>query len=150
MTAPQVDLDQLRRQFPEEVTRYFDAMIAAKFAAIDSQIADIQEQLNWIQQIIDDAVEQAEQDFIHTALQDLVTELQPYISQAVATDLQNWVYNSKPGSTARYKFYIDSQENIESLPERQKWVIYIGTEEEPDESSEFEEVTPGTNPSTDV
>lgn len=150
MTAPQVDLDQLRRQFPEEVVRYFDAVVAAKFATIDSQIADIQEQLDWIQQIIDDAVAQAEQDFINTALQDLVTALQPYISQAVATDLQNWVYNSKPGSTARYKFYIDSQENIEALTERENWTIYIWAEEEPDESSEFEEVTPGTNPSTDV
>lgn len=150
MTAPQVDLDQLRRQFPEEVTRYFDAMIAAKFAAIDSQIEDIQEQLNWIQEIIDEAVAQAEQDFIHTALQDLVEELQPYISQAVSTDLQNWVYNSKPGSTARYKFYIDSQENIEALPERENWVIYIWTEEEPDETSPFAEVTPGVNPSTNV
>lgn len=150
MTAPQVDLDQLRRQFPEEVTRYFDAMIAQKFATIDSQIEDIQEQLNWIQQIIEDAVEQAEQDFIHTALQDLVTELQPYISQAVSTDLQNWVYNSKPGSTARYKFYIDSQENIEALAERENWTIYIGTDEEPDESSPFAEIEQGSNPTVNV
>jgi hypothetical protein len=41
MTAPQVDIDQLRRQFPEEVTRFFDAMIAAKFASIDGRISEV-------------------------------------------------------------------------------------------------------------
>jgi hypothetical protein len=33
--APQVDIDQLRRQFPEEVVRYFDAVVAAKFQQVD-------------------------------------------------------------------------------------------------------------------
>lgn len=154
MTTPSVNIDQLRRQFPQEVVRYFDAVVEAKFAEVDWRLQDIEDTLEWweteIPQIAQSAADQAEQDFIQQALSDLVTELQPYISQAVSTDLRNWVYNSKPGSTARYKFYIDSQENIEALAERENWTIYIGTDEEPDESSPFVEIEQGSNPTVNV
>ena len=122
MTAPQVNIDQLRRQFPEEVVRYFDAVVAAKFATIDSQIEDIQEQLNWIQEIIDEAVAQAEQDFIHTALQDLVEELKPYIRVVI----EEWVYDTR--SWEKFRFYIDSQENIDELTDKDPHLLYIWTE----------------------
>lgn len=160
MTAPSVNIDQLRRQYPQEIVRYFDEVVAAKFAAIDWQITDLQRQLDWIQATITAAVAQAEQDFINTALADLAAALQPYVSAQVAaqvwtaveTELRKWVFNSKTGSTARYKFYIDSLENIEALAEREKKMIYIGTEEEPDESSDEPELTrPDDNVlSTDV
>lgn len=160
MPTPQVDIDQLRRQYPEEIVRYFDEVVAAKFAAIDWQIDDLEQQLAWIQETIDAAVAQAEQDFINTALADLATALEPYVSAQIAaqigtqveTELRKWVFNSKAGSTARYKFYIDSIENIEALAEREKKMLYIGTEEEPDESSDEPELTrPDDNVlSTDV
>lgn len=160
MPTPQVDIDQLRRQYPEEIVRYFDEVVAAKFAAIDWQIDDLEQQLAWIQETIDAAVAQAEQDFINTALADLAAALEPYVSAQIAaqigtqveTELRKWVFNSKAGSTARYKFYIDSIENIEALAEREKKMLYIGTEEEPDESSDEPELTrPDDNVlSTDV
>lgn len=123
MTAPQVDIDQLRRQFPEEVVRYFDAIVANKFATIDSQIEDIQEQLNWIQEIIDEAVAQAEQDFIHTAMDDLVEALKPYIRVVI----EEWVYDER--THTKFKFYIDTQENIDAITDKQPNLLYIGTEE---------------------
>ena len=41
MTTPTVDVDQLRRQFPEEVARYFDAVVDDRFTS-DLKIFQIQ------------------------------------------------------------------------------------------------------------
>lgn len=49
MTAPQVNIDQLRRQFPEEVVRYFDEVVGATFAIIDPAIEELQEDISQVQ-----------------------------------------------------------------------------------------------------
>lgn len=154
MTTPQVDIDQLRRQFPEEVVRYFDAVVAAKFQQVDWRIAAIEQTLTTLEDTINNAAisaaNQAEARFISQALADLVAELRPYIATEVDTEVAKWVYNTR--TWARYRFYIDSEENIEALEERQKRMLYIGSEEEPDESSDEPELTrPDDNVlSTDV
>lgn len=154
MTTPQVDINQLRRQFPEEVVRYFDAVVAAKFQQVDWRIAAIEQTLTTLEDTINNAAisaaNQAEARFISQALADLVAELRPYVVTEVDTEVAKWVYNTR--TWARYRFYIDSKENIEALAEREKKMLYIGTEEEPDESSdELELTSPDDNVlSTDV
>jgi len=151
MTTPQVDIDQLRRQFPEEVVRYFDAVVAAKFSVIDSQIAALQQVVAGLAEQINSAAQQAanqaEARFVQQALADLANSLKPYVSaqiseeigtqveDTVETELKKWVYNSR--TNARYKFYIDSEANIEALASRENQMIYIGTETQPVEVPEF-------------
>lgn len=131
MTAPQVDIDQLRRQFPEEVTRFFDAIVQAKFASIDEQyneanwkIASINEELDWIDEVIDNAAQQAAQeakdDFIEEAWEEVVALLRPYI----ATELREWVFNEYDNS--RLKFYVAESSIVESIAEKDEHTIYIG------------------------
>ena len=126
MTAPQVDIDQLRRQFPEEVVRYFDAVVAAKFAEVDWRIQAIEETLTqWeidIPQIAQSAADQAEADFVAQALEDIVEQITPEIDEYIA----QWIVDEN--TWTRFKFYIDTQENIEALTDREDNIIYIWKE----------------------
>lgn len=143
---PILDIDQLRRQFPEEVVRYFDAIVEQKFGEVDGRMNIIEDTLDdyetELPAIAQAAADQAEQDFINSALADLATALQPYVAAQVATEvwtqvtdeIQRWVFNKRTG--ARYKFYIDTAENINALTERENKVIYIWTDEAIDESDE--------------
>lgn len=148
MTTPQVDIDQLRRQFPEEVVRYFDAVVAAKFQQVDWRIAAIEQTLTTLEDTINNAAisaaNQAEARFISQALTDLVNELKPYIRAVV----EEWVYDER--THTKFKFYVDSQENIDEITEKDPHLLYIGTETwEDDDLSNF--VRPDDRPlSTDV
>ena len=148
MTTPQVDIDQLRRQFPEEVVRYFDAVVAAKFQQVDWRIAAIEQTLTTLEDTINNAAisaaNQAEARFISQALTDLVDELKPYIRTVV----EEWVYDER--THTKFKFYVDSQENIDEITEKDPHLLYIGTETwEDDDLSNF--VRPDDRPlSTDV
>lgn len=126
MTAPQVDIDQLRRQFPEEVVRYFDAVVAAKFAEVDWRIQDIEDTLTqWetdIPQIAQSAADQAEADFVAQALDDIVEQITPEIDEYIA----QWIIDEN--TWTKFKFYIDTQENIEALTDREDNIIYIWKE----------------------
>lgn len=126
MTAPQVDIDQLRRQFPEEVVRYFDAVVAAKFAEVDWRMQDIEDTLTqWetdIPQIAQSAADQAEADFVAQALDDIVEQITPEIDEYIA----QWIVDEN--TWTRFKFYIDTQENIEALSDREDNIIYIWKE----------------------
>lgn len=126
MTAPQVDIDQLRRQFPEEVVRYFDAIVANKFAEIDWRIQAIEDTLTqWetdIPQIAQNAADQAEADFVAQALDDIVEQITPEIDEYIA----QWIIDEN--TWTRFKFYIDTQENIEALSDREDNIIYIWKE----------------------
>ena len=148
MTTPQVDIDQLRRQFPEEVVRYFDAVVAAKFQQVDWRISAIEEHLTTLEDEINSAAQAAanaaEAAFISQALTDLVNELKPYIRTVV----EEWVYDER--THTKFKFYVDSQENIDEITEKDPHLLYIGTETwEDDDLSNF--VRPDDRPlSTDV
>lgn len=148
MTTPTVDIDQLRRQFPEEVVRYFDAVVAAKFQQVDWRIAAIEQTLTTLEDTINNAAisaaNQAEARFISQALTDLVNELKPYIRTVV----EEWVYDER--THTKFKFYVDSQENIDEITEKDPHLLYIGTETwEDDDLSNF--VRPDDRPlSTDV
>ena len=126
MTAPQVNIDQLRRQFPEEVVRYFDAVVAAKFAEVDWRIQAIEDTLTqWetdIPQIAQNAADQAEERFVAQALDDIVEQITPEIDEY----LSEWIIDTN--TWARYKFYIDTQENIEALADREDYTIYVWKE----------------------
>ena len=126
MTTPTVDIDQLRRQFPEEVVRYFDAVVAAKFWQVDWRIAAIEQTLTTLDDTINNAAisaaNQAEARFISQALTDLVDELKPYIRTVV----EEWVYDER--THTKFKFYVDSQENIDEITEKDPNLLYIGTE----------------------
>lgn len=148
MTTPTVDIDQLRRQFPEEVVRYFDAVVAAKFQQVDWRIAAIEQTLTTLEDTINNAAisaaNQAEARFISQALTDLVDELKPYIRTVV----EEWVYDER--THTKFKFYVDSQENIDEITEKDPHLLYIGTETwEDDDLLDF--VRPDDRPlSTDV
>lgn len=148
MTTPTVDIDQLRRQFPEEVVRYFDAVVAAKFQQVDWRIAAIEQTLTTLEDTINNAAisaaNQAEARFISQALTDLVDELKPYIRTVV----EEWVYDER--THTKFKFYVDSQENIDEITEKDPHLLYIGTETwEDDNLLDF--VRPDDRPlSTDV
>lgn len=148
MTTPTVDIDQLRRQFPEEVVRYFDAVVAAKFQQVDWRIAAIEQTLTTLEDTINNAAisaaNQAEARFVQQALTDLVDELKPYIRTVV----EEWVYDER--THTKFKFYVDSQANIDELEEKDPHLLYIGTETwEDDDLSNF--VRPDDRPlSTDV
>lgn len=131
MPAPQVDIDQLRRQFPEEVQRFFDAIIQAKFAdvqqqfeQIDTKIGQIDEKLVEVDEEIDNAAQQAAQqakdEFIEEAWEEVVALLRPYI----ATELREWVFNEYDNS--RLKFYVAESSIVESIAEKDEHTIYIG------------------------
>ena len=126
MTAPTFDVDQLRRQFPEEVARYFDAVVEAKFAEVDWRLQDIEDTLEWweteIPEIAQSAADQAEADFVAQALWDIVAQIIPEIDEY----LDEWVVNTKDWT--RYKFYIDSQDNIDALVDRDSHTLYIWDE----------------------
>lgn len=91
MTTPAVDIDQLRRQYPEEIVRYFDAVVAAKFAVIDSQIAALQQVVAGLAEQINSAAQQAanqaEALFVQQALADLAEALEPYVSAQIASEI---------------------------------------------------------------
>ena len=76
--------------------------------------------------------------------QDLVNELKPYIRTVV----EEWVYDER--THTKFKFYVDSQENIDEITEKDPHLLYIGTETwEDDDLSNF--VRPDDRPlSTDV
>ena len=126
MTTPTVDIDQLRRQYPEEIVRYFDAVVAAKFWQVDWRIAAIEQTLTTLEDTINNAAisaaNQAEARFISQALTDLVDELKPYIRTVV----EEWVYDER--THTKFKFYVDSQENIDEITEKDPNLLYIGTE----------------------
>lgn len=128
MTAPQVDIDQLRRQFPEEVVRYFDAVIAAKFAEVDWRMQDIEDTLSdyetQLPAIAQAAADQAEADFVAQALDDIVEQIIPEIDEY----LDEWVIDTN--TWARYKFYIDTQDNIDQLVDRDEHTLYIWKQDE--------------------
>lgn len=148
MTTPTVDIDQLRRQFPEEVVRYFDAVVAAKFQQVDWRITAIEQTLTTLEDTINNAAisaaNQAEARFVSQALADLVDELKPYIRTVV----EEWVYDER--THTKFKFYVDSQENIDEITEKDPHLLYIGTETwEDDNLLDF--VRPDDRPlSTDV
>lgn len=148
MTTPTVDIDQLRRQFPEEVVRYFDAVVAAKFQQVDWRIAAIEQTLTTLEDTINNAAisaaNQAEARFISQALTDLVNELKPYIRTVV----EEWVYDER--THTKFRFYVDSQENIDEIVDKDPHLLYIGTETwEDDNLLDF--VRPDDRPlSTDV
>lgn len=87
-----VNLDNLRRQFPEEVVRYFDAVIAEKFSVIDSQIAVLQQTVVGLAQQINSAAQQAadqaEARFVQQALNDLAETLEPHISAQITPAIE--------------------------------------------------------------
>lgn len=148
MTTPQVDIDQLRRQFPEEVVRYFDAVVAAKFQQVDWRITAIEQTLTTLEDTINNAAisaaNQAEARFVSQALADLVDELKPYIRTVV----EEWVYDER--THTKFKFYVDSQANIDEIVDKDPHLLYIGTETwEDDNLLDF--VRPDDRPlSTDV
>lgn len=148
MTTPTVDIDQLRRQFPEEVVRYFDAVVAAKFQQVDWRIAAIEQTLTTLEDTINNAAisaaNQAEARFVSQALADLVDELKPYIRTVV----EEWVYDER--THTKFRFYVDSQENIDEIVDKDPHLLYIGTETwEDDNLLDF--VRPDDRPlSTDV
>ena len=113
MTTPTLDIDQLRRQFPEEVVRYFESIVSA----LEWRIAAMEEALPWIAA---EAAAAAEQEFEQQALWAIVEQLTPEIDEYLAegvVDERTW---------ERYKFYIDTQTNIDNLSEREDKTIYIG------------------------
>lgn len=87
-----VNLENLRRQFPEEIVRYFDALIAEKFSVIDSQIAALQQTAAGLAQQINSAAQQAadqaETRFVQQALNDLMKALTPRISAQIAPAIE--------------------------------------------------------------
>jgi len=116
MTTPTLDIDQLRRQFPEEVVRYFESIVSA----LEWRIAAMEEALP---QIAADAATAAEQAFEQQALAAIVAQLTPEIDEYLAegvVDERTW---------ERYKFYIDEQENIDSLSDRDSHTLYIWKED---------------------
>lgn len=120
MTTPTVDIDQLRRQFPEEVVRYFDAVVSE----LEWRIQAMEEALP---QIATDAATAAEETFEQQALAAIVAQLSPEIDEYIS----EWIVDTR--TWARYQFYIDSQANIEALEEREPNIVYIGTETPPAE-----------------
>lgn len=126
MTAPTVDVDQLRRQFPQQVVQYFDAVVQAKFAEVDWRLAAIEEHLTTIEWEIDTAANRAaaaaEVEFERRALADIVQQLMPEIDAYIA----EWVVDEN--TWERYRFYIDTQENIEALIDREDNTIYVWKE----------------------
>jgi hypothetical protein len=74
----------------------------------------------------------------------LVNELKPYIRAVV----EEWVYDER--THTKFKFYVDSQENIDEITEKDPHLLYIGTETwEDDNLLDF--VRPDDRPlSTDV
>jgi hypothetical protein len=83
-----LDIDQLRRQFPEEVVRYFDAIVEQKFGEVDGRMNVIEETLDdyeeQLPQIAEDAATQAEQAFERQALSAIVEAVSPEIDEYVA------------------------------------------------------------------
>lgn len=119
MTAPQVNIDQLRRQFPEEVVRYFDAVVSA----LEWRIAAMEEALPQIAaDAATDAATAAEQAFEQQALAAIVAQLSPEIDEYIS----EWIVDAR--TWARYQFYIDTQENIEALTDREDNTIYVWKE----------------------
>ena len=123
---PILDIDQLRRQFPEEVVRYFDAIVEQKFTEVDWRMNVIEDTLEGIEEelptIAQNAADQAEADFVAQALDDIVEQIIPEIDEYIA----EWVVDTN--TWAKYKFYIDTQENIEALVDREAYTIYIWKE----------------------
>lgn len=130
MTAPQVDIDQLRRQFPEEVQRFFDAIVQAKFDEIQQDINTINwridwinEELDWIDEVIDNAAEQAAQEakdeFIEEAWEEVVALLRPYIAE----EIKDWVFNEFDNS--RLKFFVAESSIVEAVADKDDNTIYI-------------------------
>ena len=120
---PILDIDQLRRQFPEEVVRYFDAIVEQKFGEVDGRMNVIEETLDdyeeQLPEIAEEAAMLAEQAFERQALSAIVEALSPEIDEYVA----EWIVDTR--TWEKYKFYIDSQENIDNLSEREDNTIYL-------------------------
>lgn len=112
MTNPTLDIDQLRRQYPQEVVRYFESVVSA----LEWRIQAMEEALP---QIAEDAATQAEQAFERQALSAIVEAVSPEIDEYIA----EWVVDTR--TWERYKFYIDTQANIDELADRDDNVIYV-------------------------
>lgn len=112
MTTPTLDIDQLRRQYPEEVVRYFESVVSA----LEWRIAAMEEALP---QIAADAATAAEQAFEQQALAAIVAQLTPEIDEYLA----EWIVDER--TWERYKIYVDTQANIDNLSEREDNTIYI-------------------------
>ena len=112
MTTPAVDIDQLRRQYPEEIVRYFESVVSA----LEWRIAAMEEALP---QIAADAAAEAEQAFERQALAAIVAQLTPEIDEYLA----EWIIDER--TWERYKIYIDTQENIDNLSEREDNTVYV-------------------------
>lgn len=84
MTVPQIDIDQLRRQYPEEIVRYFDSVVEAKFAIIDPAIEQLQEDISEAQIDISN---------IEDALEHSVpaTESTPWLMSAADKTKLDWI-----------------------------------------------------------
>lgn len=123
---PILDIDQIRRQFPEEVVRYFDAIVEKKFTEVDWRMNNIEDTLSdyetELPAIANAAATQAEQRFEQMALSAIVAAVEPELDEYIA----EWVVDSRTGN--RYKFYIDTQENIEALSDREDDTIYVWKE----------------------
>ena len=149
---PILDIDQIRRQFPEEVVRYFDAIVEEKFSEVDWRMNVIENTLDdyetELPAIAQTAANNAEALFISQALTDLSNELKPYVRAVV----EEWVYDTR--SWAKFRFYIDSQENIDAIENKNPHLLYIGTEtwEDDDELTppDLGNLTPPPSLSTDV
>ena len=120
---PILDIEQLRRQFPEEVVRYFDAIVEQKFTEVDWRMNNIEDTLEdyetELPAIATAAATQAEQTFEHMALSAIVAQLTPEIDEYLA----EWIVDER--TWERYKIYVDTQANIDNLSEREDNTIYI-------------------------
>ena len=112
MTTPTVDIDQLRRQYPEEIVRYFDSVVSA----LEWRIQAMEDALP---QIAATAAAEAEQRFEQMALAAIVAQLTPEIDEY----LTEWIIDER--TWERYKIYVDTQANIDNLSEREDNTIYI-------------------------
>ena len=135
---PEYDIDQIRRQFPQEIARYVEALVNLGFSELSWQMDQIQLAMNSVQDSIDtlenttlpamvtnaatSAATAAEQTFENMALSAIVAAVQPELDEYIAL----WVVDTR--TWERYKFYVDTKANIEALTDREDNTIYIWKE----------------------
>lgn len=120
MTQPTVDIDQLRRQFPQQVVQYFDAVVQSmewRLTVIENTLTRLEDEV--IPQVANAAAQAAEQAFEQQALSAIVAELAPEIDEYISEG----IVDIRTGN--RFQFYIDTQEHIDELADRDDNVIYV-------------------------
>lgn len=120
MTQPTVDIDQLRRQFPQQVVQYFDAVVQSmewRLTVIENTLTRLEDVV--IPQVANAAAQAAEQAFEQQALSAIVAELAPEIDEYISEG----IVDIRTGN--RFQFYIDTQAHIDELADREDNVIYV-------------------------